>query len=356
MINHSPWIAVTLGDPLGVGPEVTLKALDKFLQKNRPIPLTSIPIVLYGLPTHFEQYPSVKELANQLFERYNIQTIHSVENITLQQPSPYSLYFLEVPQTAKAPNPFRLAGLAAKASLKKAVDDLINLPSGCLITAPISKHRMGSIGFDYGGHTEYLAKRFDVPNVRMVMHSDDLRVLLETIHIPLENVHEYCSPSGFDTTLQLLDKDVQDSHRSDLPMKVAMLALNPHAGDGGHISNFEKEIMTPWIEQSNKTNDLIQISGPHSADGFFAHYEMQDVDLVWAMYHDQGLIPFKMLSKKNGGINRTLGLPILRVSPDHGSADDIAGQNKADSTSMASAFEYCYSWIINQHDKQKKEV
>ena len=355
MMNPSPWIAVTLGDPLGVGPEVTLKALDTFLQQEKPIPPTSIPIVLYGLPTHFEHYPSVKELANYLFEKYNIQTIHSIDDIAPQH-TPYTLYFLEVPQAAKAPNPFRLAGLAAKASLKKAVDDLIDVPNGCLITAPISKHRMGSIGFDYGGHTEYLAKRFGVSDVRMVMHSDELRVLLETIHIPLEEVHQHCSPSGFDVTLRLLDQEVKDSHQSDSPFKVAMLGLNPHAGDGGHISNFEKEIMTPWIEKANKQSHSIQITGPYSADGFFAHHELQDVDLVWAMYHDQGLIPFKMLSKTKGGLNKTLGLPILRVSPDHGTADNIAGHNKANPTSMTSSFEYCWSWIVNQHDKQKTEV
>jgi 4-hydroxythreonine-4-phosphate dehydrogenase len=339
-MKESPWIAVTLGDPLGIGPEVTLKALKYLLESSNSDRALGKPIILYGLRTHFEHYPAVKSLADSLFLEHSVETIQSVDGVIHPRDGVPNVYFLEVPQAAKAPNPFRLAGIAAKASLKKAVDDLKANPNGSLITSPVSKERIGSVGFEYGGHTEYLAKRFDVAEVRMIMEGEAMSVLLQTIHIPLEDVRHACSAATFTTTLKILEQEHKSSSM-DSALKVAMLALNPHAGDGGHISTFEEEIVSPWIKEVQKTSTTIHIEGPFAADGFFAHQQWGHYDIVWAMYHDQGLIPFKMHSASTGGINRTIGLPILRVSPDHGTADDIAGQDKANPLSMIRAFKRC---------------
>lgn len=343
-MNEVPWIAITLGDPLGVGPEVTLKALETVLEQSSGDELVHRPIVLYGLKAHFEHYPAVKYLADKLFREHSIQTIHSIEEVEHHNQGRPALYFLEVPQGAKAPNPYRLAGIAAKASLKKAVDDCRVYPHGSLVTAPISKERMGAIGFEYGGHTEYLAKRFGVTDVRMIMESEAMNVLLQSLHIPVEDVEKFCNEEMFSMTLNLLKHDKHGAVEANGSVRVAMLALNPHAGDGGHISSFEKKVMAPWIEATQTSSSALRIEGPFAADGFFAQQRMNQYDIVWAMYHDQGLIPFKMLSGLTGGINRTIGLPILRVSPDHGTADDIAGRDKASPTSMTRALERCLRW------------
>lgn len=347
-MKSAPWIAVTLGDPLGIGPEVTLKALKKVVQHHISEGSTlNTPIILYGLTTHFEHYPAVKSLADTLFRDHVVQTIQSVHDVQQDSRGGANIYFLDVPQAARAPNPYRLAGIAAKASLKKAVDDLKVYPNGCLITAPVSKERLGAVGFEYAGHTEYLAKRFDIPDVRMVMESDSMNVLLETIHISLEKVSSVCNEERFTKTFQLLERESHRYVSESSPLSVAMLALNPHAGDGGHISAFEKDHMVPWIKNAQASSSIVQIAGPFAADGFFAQKQMDNFHVIWAMYHDQGLIPFKMLSAQTGGINRTMGLPILRVSPDHGTADAIAGQNKANPKSMIQAFERCLSWTSN---------
>jgi len=353
-MKEVPWIAVTLGDPLGVGPEVTLKALKAVIEKSTSGDASfKTPVVIYGLKAHFEHYPAVKSLADTLFREHSIQTIHSVDEVLHPGEGGSNITFLEVPQAARAPNPYRLAGIAAKASLKKAVDDVITYPNGSLITAPISKERLGAVGFDYGGHTEYLANRFEVDEVRMIMESEAMNVMLQTLHIPLEEVSKACNADTFTTTLKLLENDTLGSFSEDSHLKVAMLALNPHAGDGGHISSFEKDIMSPWIKDAQKTSSVVQIEGPFAADGFFAQQRMNQYDIIWAMYHDQGLIPFKMNSAATGGINRTVGLPILRVSPDHGTADDIAGQDKANPKSMIRAFERCLLWTINHNGSQQ---
>jgi len=228
-----------------------------------------------------------------------------------------------------------IGGKYALISLEKAVEALQQKQIDGLVTAPIHKKNIQSPDFNFSGHTPYLQHAFGNTENLMLLVAENLRMALVTEHVTIQDVAKHISKDKIKQKLSILHSSLQKDFGIDKP-RIAVLALNPHAGDEGLIGKEEIEIIKPAIKEA-KNNILV--FGPYSADAFFARGAHEKFDGVLAMYHDQGLIPFKSLAFGEG-VNFTAGLPIVRTSPDHGTAFDIAGKNKADASSFtASIFE-----------------
>lgn len=238
-------------------------------------------------------------------------------------------------------------GIATKESAKLAIESLeisihqvYNKKADALITLPISKASLRQYDWDFPGQTEMLSAYTNQAQPLMILFAKQFRVALATIHVPLEKVSSMISKDSLVQTINILHTSLCEDWRIDEPT-IAVLGLNPHAGEQGDIGDEEQISIIPAIDQCKSLN--INIDGPFSADAFFAQKKYQNYDAVLAMYHDQGLIPLKMISGYSG-VNATVGLPIIRVSPDHGTAYDIAGKNIAhfESTKQAilSAIEF----------------
>ena len=199
-----------------------------------------------------------------------------------------------------------------------------------LVTAPFHKNNVQSADFAYSGHTPYLKDAFGAGDVAMLMCADNMRVGLLTEHIPVKDVAAHITRQAILKKLQVMRESLQLDFGIDKP-RIAVLGLNPHAGDDGLVGKEEEEQIKPAIKEAKQNNILA--FGPYSADAFFARGNHEKFDAVLAMYHDQGLIPFKSLAKGEG-VNYTAGLPLVRTSPDHGTAFDIAGKNRADEASF----------------------
>lgn len=225
------------------------------------------------------------------------------------------------------------AGQAAFACLQRAVEDLREGKLDALVTAPINKHNIQSENFKFPGHTEYLAEAFGVPDNLMFMVSDILRVGVVTGHVPLGRVRQNITRERILQKLSLMSQSLIQDFGIDRP-RIAVLGLNPHAGEEGLLGNEEQEIVKPLLQQLQEKGQLVY--GPFPADGFFGTRSYKNFDAVLAMYHDQGLIPFKSIAFDEG-VNFTGGMPVVRTSPDHGTAYDIAGKGVADETSMLQA-------------------
>ncbi|HVW13008.1 MAG TPA: 4-hydroxythreonine-4-phosphate dehydrogenase PdxA [Mucilaginibacter sp.] len=224
-------------------------------------------------------------------------------------------------------------GKYAFLSLQRATNDLVNGDIDALVTAPINKDNIQSEEFKFPGHTEYLQERAGATDVLMFLVSESLRVGVVTGHIPLKTVAGNITTEKILAKLKLMDASLRQDFWIRKP-RIAVLGLNPHAGDNGLIGNEEQEIVIPAINEA-KANDILAF-GPYPADGFFANDSYRKFDAVLAMYHDQGLIPFKQLVFESG-VNFTAGLNFVRTSPDHGTAYDIAGKNEASATSFREA-------------------
>jgi 4-hydroxythreonine-4-phosphate dehydrogenase len=225
------------------------------------------------------------------------------------------------------------AGLAAFACLTRAVEDLKAGKLHGLVTAPINKHNIQSEAFTFPGHTEYLAHAFGVSDNLMFMVSDILKVGVVTGHVPISRVKQGIHKGAIAQKLEMMTKSLKQDFGIRRP-KIAVLGLNPHAGERGLLGTEENDIITPLINELRQKGQLIY--GPFPADGFFGTRAYRKYDAVLAMYHDQGLIPFKSIAFDEG-VNFTAGLPAVRTSPDHGTAYDIAGKGVADETSMVQA-------------------
>ncbi|MFN4124148.1 MAG: 4-hydroxythreonine-4-phosphate dehydrogenase PdxA [Flavobacteriales bacterium] len=225
------------------------------------------------------------------------------------------------------------AGEIAFKSLEKAVEDLIAGKIDVLVTAPINKKSIQNESFKHPGHTEYLAEKTNSKDYLMLLISDELRIGTLTGHLPVSNVANAINGDRIFSKLQLLHKSLITDFGVRKP-KIAVLGLNPHAGDDGLIGKEEQDIILPAIQKAKEANILV--FGPYSADGFFGSATFRQFDAVLAMYHDQGLIPFKTLAFHHG-VNYTAGLPVVRTSPDHGTGFDIAGKNIASADSLREA-------------------
>lgn len=239
------------------------------------------------------------------------------------------------------------AGESSFLALEAAVNDLKNNQIDALLTAPINKHNIQREGFKFLGHTEYLAERFQSENYLMLMINDEMRVGVVTGHLPISEVASNITKEEILKKLHVLNQSLKNDFVIRKP-RIAVLGLNPHIGDDGLLGKEEQEIIIPALEEAREKG--IMALGPYPADGFFGNYQFHNFDAILAMYHDQGLAPFKALAK-DGGVNFTAGLPIVRTSPDHGTAYEIAGDGKA----SEEAFRKALYLAIDLHKNRTEE-
>lgn len=312
-------VGITQGDGNGIGYEVIIKALadERILDFCTP--------VIYGSSKIFGFY---RKLIHNLDKPVNTNIITSAKEIHPKRVNivnclPDNVYVepgQSTPESAKS----------AMIALEKAVEDIKNGDIDVLVTAPFNKRAMAAEGFGFTGHTEYLEKEFGVDEVCMIMVSDSLKVGVVTGHIPFRDVPSAITREKIVGKLGLMKQSLERDFGIDSP-KIAVLGLNPHCGDGGLLGEEEKNIILPAVQDA--VSQGILAFGPYSPDGFFGLGNYSKFDAVLAMYHDQGLIPFKALAFEDG-VNYTAGLPIVRTSPDHGTAYEMAGRDEADPRSM----------------------
>jgi 4-hydroxythreonine-4-phosphate dehydrogenase len=318
--KHKPVIGVTLGDFNGVGPELILKTLS-----DTSITKLCTPVV-YGSSRILSKYKKLLGL-----EEHHFNQIKNLDYFTHKKTNIINCwdedYEIE-PGKATA-----IAGKCAFVSLSMATDDLKKGNLDAIVTSPINKQNIQSNEFKFIGHTEYLQAAFDAANVLMFMVASQLKVALVTMHLPIEKVKENVTSAKIAGKLDLILHSLKHDFGIAKP-KIAVLGLNPHAGDNGTIGNEELEIIHPVIAQYKQKGELV--FGTFPADGFFAAQQHRKFDAVLAMYHDQGLIPFKMIAFEDG-VNFTAGLKVVRTSPDHGTAYNIAGKGIAHEGSFRSA-------------------
>ncbi|HLX92529.1 MAG TPA: 4-hydroxythreonine-4-phosphate dehydrogenase PdxA [Puia sp.] len=326
--QHRPLIGISIGDINGIGTELVIKTFSdhRLLELCTPVIFASNKLINFyrkSIPEINLNYQSTKE-----FNRINQKQVN--------------IFNCWEEEVAITPGQLTEAGgLYAVKSLTAAVEALRQGKIQGLVTAPIHKKNIQSANFSYPGHTPFLKHSFGVNDVLMLMVAENMRVGLVTEHVPVKDIASTISREVILSKLNILNASLQKDFGVDKP-KIAVLGLNPHAGDEGVIGREEEDIIKPAIKDA-KHNMLV--FGPYSADAFFARNQYRKFDGVLAMYHDQGLIPFKSFAIGEG-VNFTAGLPAVRTSPDHGTAFDIAGKNKADISSFLAAIYACID-IIN---------
>lgn len=314
-------IGISMGDYNGIGPEVILKAL----QYNRLQKICTP--VIYGSMRIMNRYRNLLDMKD-----WNLNGAPSIAQISHKMTNVITCW----PDQQQEIQPGQVtpeAGQAAFACLQRAVADLKDGKIDALVTAPINKYNIQSEEFKFPGHTEYLAEEFGVTDNLMFMVSERLRVGVVTGHVPLGRVRQNVTRDRILQKLNLMMQSLKQDFGIDKP-KIAVLGLNPHAGEEGLLGNEEQDIIKPLLNDLRNKGQLV--FGPYPADGFFGTRSYGKFDAVLAMYHDQGLIPFKSIAFEEG-VNFTAGMPAVRTSPDHGTAYDIAGKNLADETSMLQA-------------------
>ena len=313
-------VGITLGDMNGIGPEVILRTLsDTRLFQN-------ITPVVYGSNRVMNFYK--KELG---LDEVNFQGIKDAENAIHKKANLISITREEL--SVEPGKVTMQAGKLAFESLEMAVKDLASNKIDVLVTAPINKKNIQSDKFQFPGHTEYLAKYSNVDNALMLMCSEMLRVGVVTGHVALKDVSGFITQESVLNKIRAIDKALRTDFSLERP-KIAILGLNPHAGDDGLLGTEEKDVIIPAIQTARESGILAV--GPFAADGFFGSSNWKNFDAVLAMYHDQGLIPFKSIAGEYG-VNYTAGLPIVRTSPSHGTAYDLAGKGVANEQSFRQA-------------------
>ncbi len=317
----------TCGDVNGIGPEIVIKSLNR-------IKFTNDRKIIFICPDNV-----FKEIIKKTHPKFSYSVI---DNYKASEPGKLNLITLpDIP--IKKGEATKHSGRTSFLSIKYAFECLSNDNSSALITSPISKNAFKLAGVNYKGHTDLLADWCGVKNYLMTFLSKRMNAALSTIHIPLNKVSESITQKKLLTQINI----ISDLLKNDLGIStpsIALLGLNPHAGEEGIIGNEEQKVLTPVV---NGLKTKLSISGPFSPDAFFAASMYKKYDLVFGMYHDQVLIPFKMLNFSSGA-NFTAGLPIVRTSPDHGTAYDIAWQNKADESSMMQSFYYANKILVNR--------
>ncbi|MDR3268007.1 MAG: 4-hydroxythreonine-4-phosphate dehydrogenase PdxA [Tannerella sp.] len=316
-------VGITQGDINGVGYEVIIKTFadERVVELCTPVIYGSLKIALFhqramNLP------PVSFKVINRAEEAIEgkVNLINCVDdNVKVE---------LALPAAE--------AGIAAYKALEAAVADIKKGVIDTLLTAPINKYNIRSEAFHFPGHTEYLEKHFsknEADKSLMILMEDQLRVALVTGHIPLGEVKTQLSKQLIVNKLQIFNASLKQDFALIKP-RIAVLALNPHAGDRGLLGSEEEELIIPAISEAEKHG--VMTFGPYAADGFFGSSTYRKFDGILAMYHDQGLIPFKILAMENG-VNYTAGLPVVRTSPAHGTAYDIAGRNLASEESFRRA-------------------
>ncbi len=325
---QKPVIGFSCGDMNGIGPELIIKTLgdSRILDFCTPVIFQSNKSINFYrkfLPEINFPFTIVKDLARPSIKQVNV----------------YNCWEEEIAITPGQLN--ETGGKYAFKSLKAAVEALQNKQVQGLVTAPIHKKNIQSAEFNYSGHTPYLKTAFNADDVVMLLVASNMRVGLVTEHVPVTEIGNHITFEAILRKLQIMNSSLIKDFGVDKP-KIAVLGLNPHAGDEGLIGKEEETIIKPAIKEA-KNNNILAF-GPYSADAFFARGQYEQFDAVLAMYHDQGLIPFKSLAIGEG-VNYTAGLPVIRTSPDHGTAFDIAGKGVADQSSFLAATFECIEII-----------
>lgn len=318
-------VGITLGDMNGIGPEIILKTLsdNRLFQNITPVVYGSNKVMnFYKKELKLEEvtFHGIKDAENAIAKKANLISV-SQDDILVEPGKVTSR-----------------AGALALESLEQAARDLASNKIDVLVTAPINKKNIQSANFNFPGHTEYLAKYSNVENALMLMCSENLRVGVVTGHIPLKDVSAAITQDLVFLKINSINKTLQTDFSIERP-KIAILGLNPHAGDDGLLGSEEKEVIMPAIQAAREQGILAV--GPFAADGFFGSSAWTHFDAILAMYHDQGLIPFKSIAGEYG-VNFTARLPIVRTSPAHGTAYDLAGKGIANEQSFRQAIYMAY--------------
>lgn len=316
--QHKVRVGISIGDFNGIGPEIIMKAL-----KDKTITDFFTPII-FGSGKLFTYQKNIFKL------NHNFNHITETSQAQSDKINMVNLWKDNV--NVDLGKPTEESTKMAIDSLEAATMALINGEIDVLVTAPINKEEMMKNGFAHAGHTGYLEEKFGKKGL-MFLVTDDLKVAVSTHHIPIVQVAENISKEKIKKQIKILNQCLIEDFQIERP-KIAVLGLNPHAGDGGAIGNEEIEIIEPAIRELFENGILA--FGPFPADSFFQPNKYKNYDAVLAMYHDQGLAPFKTLAYEEG-VNFTAGLPFIRTSPDHGVAYDIAGKNIADEQSFSEA-------------------
>jgi 4-hydroxythreonine-4-phosphate dehydrogenase len=315
-------VGISQGDINGIGLEVILKTL------NEPQLLDICTPVVFSSQKTINYYRKLIGM-----EDFQFHLTRDMRQLNSKKANVFNCYDEEVSFDIGKMNP--VGGKYALISLDKASEALQKKEIDVLVTAPIHKQSIQSEQFKFPGHTEYLASRFGFEKgTMMLMCSDSLRIGLVTGHTPISKVSGAITTERIYNKIVQLNKTLQQDFIIQKP-KIAVLGLNPHAGDGGLLGTEENEIIIPALQKAKNENN-IQVYGPYAADGFFGSASFNKFDAVLAMYHDQGLVPFKALSFHRG-VNFTAGIPVVRTSPDHGTGFEIAGKNIANPDSFKKA-------------------
>ncbi len=313
-------IGISVGDVNGIGFEIIIKAL----ADNRMLDFMT-PVVYGNTKTASFHRKSLGNI------ELNFNVINQASQANERRANMINCWQEEVKLTLGEAN--ETGGKYAFLSLERAVADLLNKEIDVLVTAPINKESIQQEAFQFPGHTEYLQSKANAEESLMFMISDELKIGVATGHVALKDVASGLSTESIVKKLILMNQSLKNDFWIQKP-KIAVLGLNPHAGDQGLIGTEEQDIIGPAIEKANEAG--VFAFGPYPADGFFAGEHYHKFDAILAMYHDQGLIPFKHIAGQYG-VNFTAGLPFVRTSPDHGTAFDIAGKNKASEESFREA-------------------
>lgn len=335
MSDYKIRVGITQGDPNGIGLETIIKT---FLD---PEMLELCTPVLFGSQKTFSHHRK----AMNVEMRFN--QVRSAEAAVPRQFNIVNVYEEDIP--VEFGSSTETAGKYALKSIEAACEALEQKKIDVMVTAPINKHNIQSPDFQFKGHTDYLEMRFK-NSALMLMCADKLRVGVVTGHVPLANVSAIITQEKIVQKIKMMHRSLSDDFGIRKP-KIAVLGLNPHAGDNGVIGNEEKNVILPAITQAK--GEGMFVMGPYSADGFFGTAMYAKFDGVLAMYHDQGLVPFKALAFESG-VNYSAGLSIIRTSPDHGVGYDIAGKNEASESSFRSAVYLACDIFRNR--KQEKEI
>ncbi len=322
MSDCLPIVGVTMGDPVGIGPEIILLSLcdPSIYDVCRPLVLGDVQ-TLYAAKKCVQSRLKLESVDNPDAGRYSCGQVDVLNLSDLD------------PGKASWGKPTVQTGRSMVRYITAAVDLAVQGQIAAMTTCPINKAALQLAGFAYTGHTDLLAERTKSDTVVMMFAGERLRVALVTIHVPLARVPSILTPQKILKTIQIVGQSLAERFGLETP-RIAVAGLNPHAGEGGMFGNEEKTIIEPAIREANKHG--FDVVGPFPPDTIFYHASQGHYDVVVSLYHDQGLIAFKLLHFHDG-VNTTLGLPIIRTSVDHGTAYDIAGSGTANPGSLLAA-------------------
>lgn len=323
-------LVFTSGDINGIGPEICLKTFNKCFKKNDRK-------IIFLCPENI-----FEKTADLITPKFNYEVVND-ESFIKSDNNIISIVSTGKPKQSVG-RPTGTSGRFSYKAILKAVELLQNKMADAMITAPISKVSFEMAKIDFPGHTELLAKLTKSKNYVMMFLSEKLKAAMFTIHIPLSKVSENITKNHLITVLNVVENSLRNDFKISSP-KISVLGLNPHSGEEGRIGSEEKEIISPVIIEY----ESCVVDGPFVPDAFFGNHSYKKYDMTIGMYHDQILVPFKLLSFSSG-VNYTAGLPIIRTSPDHGTAFDIAGKNIADCSSMVSALNWAEKIILNHNE------